>query len=192
MAGKPSSITERAISQAIAFLRTSGCTFIIHDADGNEIANTIPKGKYNKTGVHYKPHFKPFIDALNGEGMVDIEIPEEFDDPVRYRGALAGYLHSEFGSGGYITSLDGRTVSVIVVGGKGEDENLRKEYADVGVDIDAAHKQEDKGTVTLPIDEPKQREYVRPQFQRSPRPLNPVLTSEIVEALQVPDFGKPE
>ena len=69
MAGKPSSITERAISQAIAFLRTSGCTFIIHDADGNEIANTIPKGKYNKTGVHYKPHFKPFIDALNGLGI---------------------------------------------------------------------------------------------------------------------------
>lgn len=190
MAGKQTAIKERAIAQAIAFLRTAGCTYLIQDEDGNEVANTIPapaRGKYQKTGIHYKPHFKPYIDALNGEGMVDIVIPEEFGDPVRYRGALAGYLHSEFGSGGYITSLnlETRTVSVIVVGG-----DLPKSEHE-GVDIDAAHSKADELVVAM--DEPKPKQAEHGQFRRAPAPpLNPVLPADIVEALRVPDFGKPD
>lgn len=186
MAGKQSSITERALHQAIAFLRTTGYTYLIQDADGNEVANTIPRGKYNKTGMQYKPHFKPFIDALNGEGVVDIHIPDEYD-PIKYRGALAGYLHSEFGSGGYITSLntETRTVSVIVVGG---DDSVHPVEAEPEVLGQVKQAAADKGTITVQVDEPKPR--TGSPMRRAPAPLNPVLPSEIVEALRVPDFSK--
>jgi hypothetical protein len=165
-----SSVTQRAIAQAIAFLRTSKCTFVIYDEEGNEIANTVPR---RKSGVQYKPHFKPFIDALNGEGITDIVVPEEFD-PVPYRAALAGYLHHEFGAGGYITSLDKetRTISVMVVSTgdsvhevEGTDEVKQQAVAKGGVNIDTVH-------------------------HRTSAPLNPVLTNEIVEAIGVPDFSK--
>lgn len=119
MTSKVSSITQRAIAQAMTFLRTSKCTYLILDEEGNEIANTLPRKERHKSGIQYKPHFKPFVDQLGDEGMITIEIPPEFEDVVKYRAALAGYLHVEYGRGGYITSLDqeNRTVSVMVARG---------------------------------------------------------------------------
>lgn len=177
---KQASVTERAIAQAQALLRTSKCTYIIYDEDGNEIANTVPHKAGRKSGVQYKPHFKPYIDELNGEGIVHITIPEDFEDVVAYRAALAGYLHSEFGPGNYFTSLhkDTRVVEVMVT------KPVDGVQEDSGVDIDAVHKQQEPAPTTPPVTE-------SPRFQRAPRPLNPVLPEDIATALRgVPDFSK--
>ena len=183
---KQASVTERAIAQAQALLRTSKCTYIIYDEDGNEIANTVPHKAGRKSGVQYKPHFKPYIDELNGEGIVNITIPEDFEDVVAYRAALAGYLHAEFGPGNYFTSLhkDTRVVEVMVTKPPTDEQES-------GVDIDAAHKQQEPEQAPAPEPQhPTMHEAAR-KFQRAPRPLNPVLPEDIATALRgVPDFSK--
>lgn len=102
-------IQKKAVNQAVKFLQAAGAHYkIIFD---NEVITNIAKGskplRFKKSGIAYKPHFKPFVDKLKEDGVHTVTIPvPEGIDIVKFRGAVAGYLYELFGSNSTITSID--------------------------------------------------------------------------------------